>query len=488
MTPQRGKKTAPTNRFFVVDPNRCTGCGACMVACATENAHRQGLNWRQVVTFNETRYPRIPLFHLSMACNHCLSPACLTACPASAYSKDSETGAVLPNPDHCLGCKYCTWACPYDAPQYNAAKGVIEKCDFCNDRLKKGDAPACVTACPVGALRINDPTENRFADTDPHPIEGFTNAGIRPAIRFKPLRSQQRVPEQTAPPASASGLQLFESSFRPPEKKITLQSEWTLVAFTSIAFILVALLTASVSGIFSLNPLVFLAAGGVAMAMSSIHLGKKHRAYRAVFHVASSWLSREIVFFSAFLMLALVWMQFLPGSMLLGWSAVGMGFIGLFAVDRIYQVAMKTGPLTIHSAHTLFNGLFLASALTGNLLLFGTSGILKLVLYEYRKLIFMKQHRNPRFMAGIVRILLGFGIPSLILICYPDLIPLSKHGKITASGLDVFSDVCLYVCLIVSILIGEMIDRIEYYDELDIVTPRKQMLIDLEAMRSKKTF
>ena len=114
-------------KAFVFDLNRCTGCNACEIACKIENELPPGMSWREVVTFNESRLPGVPLFSLSLACNHCLDAPCKEKCPALAYSKDERTGAVTVNPSLCMGCKYCQWVCPYDAPKFNATAGVVEK-------------------------------------------------------------------------------------------------------------------------------------------------------------------------------------------------------------------------------------------------------------------------------------------------------------------------------------------------------------------------
>ena len=457
-------------KSFLFDLNRCTGCGACIVACSIENYNKQYLNWRQVYTFNETRHPEIPLFNLSMACNHCGIPACMKSCPAGAITKDPETGAVTVDPERCLGCKYCTWACPYDAPRYNPSKGVIEKCDFCIDRLKKDEAPACVCSCPTNALRLGD----FDPDAGPQKIAGFTNAGLQPAIHFKELRPHQQVPESTAPPPVEAVEELFESSQNIPQPKITLKSEWTLLTFTSIVFILVALLTAAVIIPLVLNPFVFLGTGVVGMVLSTVHLGKKSRALFAVRNFTTSWLSREIVLFSTFLGISFIYLQFLPNLLAVGWAAVFIGFLNLFAVDRIYQVAMQVTPLNFHSAHTLFNGLFLTGAFIGNIFIFTIPGLIKLFLYLYRKFYFKQAKRNTRFLISLLRIAFSFIIPLIIFVFRPGF---AKDIKIIG----------LYGLLIVSVIIGELIDRIEYYDELDIVTPRKQMLIDLERIRRQRT-
>ena len=120
-------------RSFVLDINTCTGCHACQVACQIENQLQPGTSWRWVDTFNEPRYPGVPVFHLSLACNHCVNAPCMTHCPTLAYSKDPRTGAVILDEAKCIGCKYCTWACPYDAPRFEPAWGVVVKSTFCND-------------------------------------------------------------------------------------------------------------------------------------------------------------------------------------------------------------------------------------------------------------------------------------------------------------------------------------------------------------------
>ena len=99
--------------------------------------------------------PALPVLqHVTSACHHCLDPACLNACPVDAYEKDPVTGIVKHLDDQCFGCQYCTLACPYDAPKFHAGKGIVRKCDMCSDRLKVGEAPACVQACPHEAITI----------------------------------------------------------------------------------------------------------------------------------------------------------------------------------------------------------------------------------------------------------------------------------------------------------------------------------------------
>jgi Fe-S-cluster-containing dehydrogenase component len=114
--------------LFVLDLDRCTGCEACVVACNTENSVSDELSWRRIHTYNSQRLATSPVFHFTLACNHCLEPACMHNCPANAYTKDPSTGAVLIDQELCMGCRYCSWVCPYEAPQFNADSGVMEKC------------------------------------------------------------------------------------------------------------------------------------------------------------------------------------------------------------------------------------------------------------------------------------------------------------------------------------------------------------------------
>ena len=139
---------------FEVDLDRCSGCKACVAACHTLNGLDDGEAWREVGLLVGGTATLPVLQHVTSACHHCLDPACLTACPVDAYEKDPVTGIVKHLDDQCFGCQYCTLACPYDVPKFHAEKGIVRKCDMCSDRLRGGEAPACVQACPHEAIRI----------------------------------------------------------------------------------------------------------------------------------------------------------------------------------------------------------------------------------------------------------------------------------------------------------------------------------------------
>ncbi|HML20885.1 MAG TPA: dimethylsulfoxide reductase subunit B [Aggregatilinea sp.] len=151
---------------FYYDQSVCTGCKACQIACKDDNDLEVGVLWRRVVELNggnwikqgATWVQNIVTYHLSMSCNHCEDGICLKVCPTGAMHKRDD-GIVLIDQDKCIGCRYCQWACPYDAPQYVDDKGKMSKCDFCYNYIDEGLPPACVAACPMRALDFGELSE-----------------------------------------------------------------------------------------------------------------------------------------------------------------------------------------------------------------------------------------------------------------------------------------------------------------------------------------
>ncbi|MGL5097819.1 MAG: 4Fe-4S dicluster domain-containing protein, partial [Planctomycetia bacterium] len=139
---------------FEVDLDACSGCKACVAACHSQNGLDEDETWRSVGLLVGGTSALPVLQHVTTACHHCLEPACSIGCPVNAYEKDPVTGIVRHLDDQCIGCQYCTLACPYEVPKYNHGKGIVRKCDMCRDRLAADEAPACVQACPNQAIRI----------------------------------------------------------------------------------------------------------------------------------------------------------------------------------------------------------------------------------------------------------------------------------------------------------------------------------------------
>ncbi len=441
-------------KVFVFDVNKCTGCAACRIACRIENDLDTGIAWREVITFNPASFPGIPVFHHSLACNHCVNPPCLTSCPARAYSKDPVTGAVLLDTAVCIGCKYCSWACPFDAPKFNPSSGVMEKCTFCNDRLQQGSAPSCVSLCPTGALQLTDDTPTRQAN-----IPGFPRADVDAAIRFVPLDAGRLAPETSLPPPAAVELDSMEIAQAHSSRKITLRNEWTLVVFSQI----VAWLTGYTAAVLLMGAQASAAGFGVlgvlGIALSALHLGKKERAVRAMLNWRRSWLSREVILTSVFVGLGIVWLAALPANRGMGCVTVCVGLAGLFAIDRVYSLSGTMG-VNSHSAQVLLTGVYAAGLLGWNGEVIIASATLKLLAYGARKHRRWTSGDNPRIVPSTIRVVLGFVVPVGLWVW------LAGDGFLPA---------------VVCAALGEMVDRCEFYAELDVPSPRRQMSEDLRA-------
>ncbi len=139
---------------FLVDATLCINCKTCEIACKDSQGAAVGQRLRRVHTFEGGEYPTPFVANVSMSCNHCENPQCLAVCPAGAYTKRDQDGIVVHDPALCIGCQYCTWACPYGAPQYSPAQGRVKKCNLCLDRLEQGQDPECVQACPMRAIEV----------------------------------------------------------------------------------------------------------------------------------------------------------------------------------------------------------------------------------------------------------------------------------------------------------------------------------------------
>ena len=440
---------------FVFDANRCTGCGACRVACTIENGLAPDVSWRRIDTLNPRRHPLAPLFHLSLACNHCEDAACMRACPALAYARDAGTGAVLIDQDMCIGCGYCAWVCPYDAPVFDDRAGVMSKCTWCPDRLRAGLKPACASHCPTGALEFSDVPEADRVLT----LDGLPETTLRPNLHVVPLAPGRRQPEMTA------GEVAHPIAAAPSRggRDISLRQEWPLAVFTLSAAALVAAFVAAVAGALALDARVFTAAAAIAMALASAHLGRRTRAWRAILNVRRSWLSREILVLSAFFAFATLWLAVVPGPRALGSAIALVGFAGLFAADSVYAV-LPSGPGYRHSASVLWTGLLLAAIAGGKPELGVLVGAAKLYLYVARKRRFAAAGRPLRPVLGVLRGGVGLVLPFALWTMGP-------AAYATAAALVVF---------------GEIVDRVEYYLELERESPRRQMDLALARLLAER--
>ena len=162
---------------LVIDLDICVGCHACATSCKEWNTggysaplsdhdpyggDPSGAWLNRVHAYEVGEGASAKTVHFPRSCLHCETPDCVTVCPTGASYKREEDGIVLVNPDTCIGCKLCSWACPYGAREYDYDDGVMKKCTLCVDRIynetipEEDRIPACVRACPTGARGFGD--------------------------------------------------------------------------------------------------------------------------------------------------------------------------------------------------------------------------------------------------------------------------------------------------------------------------------------------
>ncbi len=311
---------------FHFTADNCIACHACEAACSEKNDNPPHIAFRAVGFIEGGSYPDYARINISMACNHCDDPVCLKGCPTRAYTKFAEYGAVLQDPDICFGCGYCTWLCPYNAPQLDPVKGQVSKCNMCVDRLEAGLKPACVAACLGNALDfgiIENIPENRVQTKAQ--IPGFPAPEItHPNIRFQLSRSLQRA--FTRPDGTAIKYMRENTGFKSAADETGVENKrrWSLKPLLSShenAHIIFTLGTQAVMGAFALlalgswlDPasdiigkgvfvplmLVLLGVQSFAMMRLNLHLGKPLRFYRGFNNWRLSPVSREIAGVSLF--------------------------------------------------------------------------------------------------------------------------------------------------------------------------------------------
>ncbi|MGV0911726.1 4Fe-4S dicluster domain-containing protein [Martelella sp. FOR1707] len=167
---------------LAIDLDTCVGCNACVTSCKEWNAGGHmapltdlnpyadkvdGVFFNRVHTYEQDTPKGGATIHFPRSCLHCETPACVTVCPTGASYKRAADGIVLVDEDKCIGCKLCSWACPYGAREFDVDVGVMKKCTLCVDRIynenlaEEDRVPACVAACPTGARHFGD-----FGDPD----------------------------------------------------------------------------------------------------------------------------------------------------------------------------------------------------------------------------------------------------------------------------------------------------------------------------------
>ena len=161
----------PDSMGVLHDVVRCVGCRSCEAACNSVNQlpppeqsfkdltvldqkrRTDAKTYTVVNRFDTETRGQTPIYAKDQ-CNHCLEPACASACFVNAFTKTKE-GAVVYDESVCVGCRYCMIACPFEIPTYEYDKALtprVMKCTLCHPRLLEGKLPGCVEVCPTEAL------------------------------------------------------------------------------------------------------------------------------------------------------------------------------------------------------------------------------------------------------------------------------------------------------------------------------------------------
>lgn len=201
---------------LVIDLDVCVGCHACAIACKEWNAsgtigplsdyqpygaEPSGVWFNRIRHYEMDEYPNNKTVNFPMSCMHCEDADCVTVCPTGASYKRAEDGIVLIDQDKCMGCNYCSWACPYGARELDRSSGTMKKCTLCVDRIYDQELPveerqpSCVLTCPAHARMFGD-----FDDPDSAVSRTVRERGgfpLMPELNYNP--TNQYLPPRRKP-------------------------------------------------------------------------------------------------------------------------------------------------------------------------------------------------------------------------------------------------------------------------------------------------
>ncbi len=364
---------------FSLDASACSGCKACQEACKDRNGSPAGILLRRVVEVcggewqaaGDAWESSVFAYYLSLSCNHCVFPKCAGVCPTDAFSVRPD-GIVLLDEARCMGCGYCAWACPYGAPQYDPARGVMAKCDFCQSNIDVGLPPTCVAACPlrvldyvtVEGLKLRQAYQELWqlpANLHPFPLPEYSRTEPNLALKPHPAMS-----------ASLEKMVANREEIHPPQSA---DSRHGILAFRELPLVAFTLLAQTAAGLAAwrlvfpgLSRRLILAIGILLVAgglTSFLHLGRKRNAWRSVIHFKKSWLSREVLAACLFVIawaVTVAW-AWLRNVSLSPWPMAILGLGLVYCMSMVYHLRAVPSWNTWRTPVTFF----LSAAVLGTL-------------------------------------------------------------------------------------------------------------------------
>ncbi len=328
---------------FHFDAVKCVGCRCCEVACNEQNNNPADIKWRRVGEIEGGEFPNFLQMLNSMSCNHCIDPECLRGCPTNSYIK-LDNGIVYHEDESCIGCQYCTWNCPYGVPVFHEERNIVTKCHMCHERLVEGQSPACVQACPAGAIEIEVVDVKKWLEED---IDKEANMPFLPDARVTNSTTRYTLPENL--PENMK--EMDEHILKPAHSELPLVFMTVLTQISLGGF--AALFLGDFMSLFGFEgtnpPMAFavLLPAAIGLPLSALHLGRPGLAITAMKNIKTSWLSREALALGVFaalmtLVAALYFFEVPKGVRLfVEFITLGIGVYGIYAQSMIYRIKAR---------------------------------------------------------------------------------------------------------------------------------------------------
>ncbi|MBT4940731.1 MAG: 4Fe-4S dicluster domain-containing protein [Rhodospirillaceae bacterium] len=222
-------ESTETKLGLVIDLDICVGCHACAVNCKEWNtsgyhapmtdtnpygADPSGVWFNRIHAYEVERSSGdsggdSQTVYFPKSCLHCEDAPCVTACPTGASYKRTEDGIVMVDENWCIGCKLCSWSCPYGAREYDSHEGVMKKCTLCVDKIYNENLPedrrqpACVATCPANARHfgdLGDPSSDVSKLVEARGgYDLMPEQGTKPVNKYLPPRARQAESNSISP-------------------------------------------------------------------------------------------------------------------------------------------------------------------------------------------------------------------------------------------------------------------------------------------------